>query len=446
MWWVSPGLVSVAARDAWYAVNMPEYYWIETLGCPKNRVDSDKIEGSLLSEGMLPAERPEDADVVVVNTCAFIDEAREESIGAVDSLLELRRSDAKFVVTGCLAARAGQELADAFPTIDLVADVGVPITLSKGPRWQRDTSRNASHRLMDLPRSKPQAPWAYVKIAEGCDRACGFCAIPSFRGPQASRSIESIMDEVVSLDVSEVVLVAQDLASYGNDLGARGALSTLVQKVHAEVTRVRLLYLYPSSLSDGLIETIIGTGTPYFDLSLQHVSPALLRRMRRYGSAQRFLERIEYIRALDPSAVFRSSFILGYPGETEDDHDELLSFLEVADLDWVGFFPYSLEEGTYAAALEDQVPRDLALERLRECAELQDAITTRKRRELISTSVEVLVDAPGVGRSFREAPEIDGIVRIDEELAVGSVVNVDIIASEGPDLLGRRSERERASR
>ncbi len=415
---------------------MPERYWIETLGCPKNQVDSDKIAGSLIADGLAPAANADSADVIVINTCAFIDAARQESIDTIEDFISARRDGARIVVTGCLAARSGEELAAAMPEIEYVADVGVPITLSKGPRWRSDALRTESHRLMDLPRSKPDLPWAYVKIAEGCDRACGFCAIPSFRGPQASRSIDAIVNEVRSLEVSEIVLVAQDLASFGNDRNERGSINELVQTVQSLVDRVRLMYLYPSALTEVLIETIIETGVPYFDLSLQHVSAQLVRRMRRFGNAERFLNRINYIRSIDKAAAFRSSFILGYPGETESDHDELLEFLEAADLDWVGFFPYSAEEGTFAADLEDQVPRELALERLRECAELQDAITARKRRELVSTIQRCLVDTPGVARSFREAPEIDGIIRVDDRIPVGSMSDIEIVAAEGPDLIG----------
>ena len=415
---------------------MPESYWIETLGCPKNQVDSEKISGSLDADGLTPAKSSDVADVVIINTCAFIDAARQESIDTIEAFLAERREGTRVVVTGCLAARAGEELALAMPEIDVVADVGVPILLSKGPRWRSDPLRAQSHRLMDLPRSKPDLPWAYVKIAEGCDRSCGFCAIPSFRGPQVSRTVESIVSEVVALGVREIVLVAQDLASFGNDRDERGSITELVRSVTRLVDRVRLLYLYPASLTDALIEVILESGVPYFDLSLQHVSPPLVRRMRRYGSAERFLKRIDYIRSLDASAAFRSSFILGYPGETEEDHDRLLEFLEAADLDWVGFFPYSQEEGTYSASLDGQVPRQLALERLRECAELQDAITARKRRELVSTTSMCLVDSPGVARSYREAPEIDGIIRVDDRISAGTMTEMEIVSAEGPDLIG----------
>ena len=188
----------------------------------------------------------------------------------------------------------------------------------------------------------------------------------------------------------------------------------------ARVERTRLLYLYPSGLTDELIEAVLATGVPYFDLSLQHVSRPLLASMRRWGDGERFLRRIADIRRAAPDATFRSSFILGYPGETEDDHDLLLQFLEAAQLDWAGFFTFSDEAGTHAAGLADQVPPELALERLRECTELQDAITAARRDALVGQVRQVLVDAPGVGRTVHEAPEIDGVVHLPPELAVGS--------------------------
>jgi ribosomal protein S12 methylthiotransferase len=202
------------------------------------------------------------------------------------------------------------------------------------------------------------------------------------------------------------------------------------------VERTRLLYLYPSGLTDELIDAVLGTGVPYFDLSLQHVSRPLLARMRRWGDGERFLRRIADIRAADPAATFRSSFILGYPGETERDHDLLLQFLAEAQLDWAGFFTFSQEDGTYAAGLPDQVPSALAVERLRECAELQDAITAAKRDRLLGAVLQVLVDAPGRGRTIHEAPEIDGIVHLPLRLRVGDLVAVRITHAEGPDLYG----------
>ena len=409
-------------------------YWIETLGCPKNQVDSEKVAGSLLEQGYHPAESAELADLVVVNTCAFIGPAREESIETILDLSERRHQGARLVVTGCLAARAGEELAEAMPEVDLVADLGVPITLGSGPRWRPNTATVPALDLLELPRRAALSPWAYVKIAEGCDRACGFCAIPSFRGPQRSRDAAAILAEVESLAVPEIVLVAQALASYGRDLGQGAQLASLVRAVGERAEWVRLLYLYPSSLNDELIETIAGTGVPYFDLSLQHVSRPLLRRMRRWGEAERFLERIEKIRQLAPDAALRSSFIFGYPGEDEDDQDRLLEFLRAAQLDWVGLFPFSPEEGTYALGLDRPVPPELAMERLRECAELQDGITASRRDRLVGTEVRVLVDAPGLARSSREAPEIDGVIHVPLELEVGAFTTVRITATEGPDL------------
>jgi ribosomal protein S12 methylthiotransferase len=401
-------------------------YWIETLGCPKNQVDSDKLVGTLLADGLISASAPDTADLVVVNTCAFIEAARQESIETVLSLSSRRRNGAELVVTGCLAERYGDELAAALPEA-VVTGFGVPVTLGAKPSVP-------AFDLLNLPRPRSEAPWAYVKIAEGCDRNCGFCAIPSFRGRQRSRTVDSILAEVDSLDVQEVVLVAQDLASYGRDDHRAGAIVSLVRQVARRVPRTRLLYLYPSELTDGLIDVIGETGVAYFDLSLQHVVKSHLRRMRRWGDGARFIDRIEAIRRRFPDAAFRSSFIVGYPGETEDDHDQLLAFLEEAQLDWAGFFAFCREEGTYAADLPGGVAPELVAERLREVGEVQDAITAAKRVALIGREIDVLVDAPGVGRSHREAPEIDGVIAVPPGVPVGSFARVLVTGAIGPDL------------
>ncbi len=408
-------------------------YWIETLGCPKNQVDSDKLVGTLLADGLEAAESPRDADVVVVNTCAFVEAARQESVDTVLALADARRPGARLVVTGCLAERYGDALSEALPEADQVAGFGVPIELGARLALAPDSDL-ARLDLLNLPRPRPTAPWAYVKVAEGCDRACGFCAIPSFRGRQRSRSDEAILAEVDGLEVAEVVLVAQDLASYGRDDGRPGALVDLIGAVAARVERVRLLYLYPSELNDRLIDAVCATGVAYFDLSLQHVSRPLLRRMRRWGDGRRFLDRIAAIRDREPDAAFRSSFIVGYPGETEDDHDQLLAFLAAAGLDWAGFFPFSPEEGTYALGLDGAVAPELVAERLRELGELQDVITTTRRAALVGRTIEVLVDEPGAGRSHREAPEIDGLVALPREVPVGSLTQVTVTGAAGPDL------------
>jgi ribosomal protein S12 methylthiotransferase len=443
-------------------------YWLQTLGCPKNQVDSDKLVGLLTADGFTPADDPAHADLVVVNTCAFIEEARQESVDTVLELAAARREGARLVVTGCMAERYGAELAEALPEVDLVAGFGEafdgtssaqgatsPVVV-RGRREMSDAVR--SFDLLELPRPASARPWAYVKVAEGCDRLCGFCAIPSFRGLQRSRPVTHVLEEVEQLvagGAREIVLVAQDLASYGRDRRTTGAAAAsdepdiagapivaLTKAVAERAQRTRLLYLYPSGLTDALIDAVLGTGVPYFDLSLQHVSRPHLRRMRRWGDGERFLRRIEDIRRLETSATFRSSFILGYPGETEEDHDALLGFLEAAQLDWAGFFTYSREEGTYADGLADHVPHALALERLRECAELQDAITARRRDEMVGRSFEVLVDAPGTARTVHEAPEIDGVVDVPRTLAPGSLVDVVITEATGTDLVATPAPRE----
>ena len=445
---------------------------METLGCPKNQVDSDKLVGTLTVDGLEAAGSPEAADLVVVNTCAFIEAARQESIDTVLALSEARRPGARLVVTGCMAERYGDELAAALPEVDLVAPFGTALTAPAAPTGTSvptgtpvslvrkpggpDAGRPVpSFDLLNLPRPPAAAPWSYVKVAEGCDRNCGFCAIPSFRGKQRSRSVASILAEVEELGgpdrtLREVVLVAQDLSSFALDrsdrseaggvrpratAGSTRPIVDLVAAVAAEVPWTRLLYLYPSTLDDALVEAILATGVPYFDLSLQHVSRPLIKRMRRWGEGDRFLDRIGSIRKAEPDAAFRSSFIVGYPGETEADHDHLLAWIREARLDWVGFFPFSDEVGTYASGLDGQVPPELVAERLDECTELQDAITAARRESLIGRPVRVLVDRPGEGRTYREAPEIDGIVTVPADLAVGSFADLVVTDADGPDLV-----------
>ena len=415
---------------------MVQRYYIETLGCPKNQVDSDKIAGKLIADGLVATEDASKADVVVVNTCAFIEEARKESIDTMLSLDDTRKRSSRLIVTGCMAERYGDELAEALPEADQVAGFGVPLQLTRKPIAV--TGEIPKFDLLNLPRPKSTSPWAYVKIAEGCDRSCGFCAIPSFRGPQRSRDVASILTEVEQLEVREVVLIAQDLASYGKDrpdeLGA-GSIVQLVRDVAAMADWVRLLYLYPSDLSDELIDAILDTGVPYFDLSLQHASKEHLRRMKRWGDGPRFLERIARIRTLSPDAAFRSNFIVGYPGETEEDHDQLLSFVRDAQLDWCGFFAFSPEDGTHALTLPNRVEEGLMNERLAELRDLQDNISAERRDLLLGETIEVLVDEPGIARSFREAPEIDGVVQVPDHLEVGRFHTVVVDQVFGPDLI-----------
>ncbi len=416
-------------------------YWVETLGCPKNAVDSDKLTAQLRADGLDAAESAADADVVVVNTCAFIEAAREESIEVLLALGGARKTGAKLVATGCMAERYGDELKAALPEADAVvgfagqaaiaARVGLASPSSAGVAVSLSTKPTS---LLDLPRAVPEMPWAYLKVAEGCDRSCAFCAIPTFRGPQRSRQPESIEVEAAALvdgGVRELVLVAQDLAWYGRDVGAPGSLAPLLRRLDQlrarGLERIRLLYLYPSEVHDPLVATMLELPSvvPYFDLSLQHASRPLLRRMRRWGSGDQFLTLIDRIRRDAPDAAFRSSFISGFPGETESMHDEMLSFLDAAQLDWAGFFAYSSEEGTSAAILDGVIDPAVVRERLGELHDVQEPITAAARAALVGASIDVLVDgvdADGgaTGRTYREAPEIDGLVHLDASQATAS--------------------------
>ena len=403
-------------------------FHLVTLGCPKNEVDSEKLAGSLLSDGMEATDDLASADLIVVNTCAFIEEAREESIETILSLDEFRNEDSEIVVTGCLAERYGSELQDVLPEVNRVAGFGVSVSLTK-------KANVPEFDLLNLPRPASIRPWAYLKVAEGCDRACGFCSIPSFRGPQRSRDINSILEEVESLQVKEIVLVAQDLAAYGRDQGVgEKSIIPLIEEITQRVDWVRLLYLYPSELNQQLIDVMCSLTVPYFDLSLQHVSSPLMRRMKRWGDAERFRDLISEIRRNSPSAVFRSNFIVGYPGETEEDQDQLIDFIKEMQLDWCGFFSFSDEEGTYASGLEGKIDRSLIIERLKELSCLQDEITSSKRDALIGERISVLVDSHGVGRTYREAPEIDGVVSVPDSCQVGEFTDLIVKGSLGPDL------------
>ncbi|MFZ4585600.1 MAG: 30S ribosomal protein S12 methylthiotransferase RimO [Acidimicrobiia bacterium] len=442
-------------------------FHVVTLGCPKNAVDSDKVTGTLMADGLTPAQAAEDADVIVVNTCAFIEAARQESIDTVLALADVRRPGSRLVVTGCMAERHGDELAAALPEVDAVVGFGGEAAIGEValgmPTLRTQPTRGGGITdLLDLPRPAPSAPWAYVKVAEGCDRACAFCAIPSFRGKQVSRTPDAILTEARSLvnnGVAELVLVAQDLAWFGRDAGSVDALAELLRDVDTlradGLARVRLLYLYPSEVRDPLVSTMLELPSvvPYFDLSLQHASRPLLARMKRWGSGDVFLEKMQKIRAEQPDAAFRSNFIVGFPGETEADHETLLTFLAEARFDWAGFFPFSREEGTAAASLDGEVPAALAAERLRECSALQDPITESARDALIGATIDVLIDEVHevgagddegeeggdvalVGRTHREAPEIDGVVHVRGAAFArpGTTVHAVVRDALGPDL------------
>jgi ribosomal protein S12 methylthiotransferase len=456
---------------------------IVTLGCGRNEVDSEHTAGLLTSSGFEVVDDPERADAVVVNTCAFIESAKAESIETVLDAAELKEHGrAKAVlVMGCMAERYTEELRAELPEADAVvpfADYArlpallrgdpeaVPATGTASPPAAAPSPtaarllppvRRALPLVFPTPpgaafpaRPAPRGPVALVKLAEGCDRDCSFCAIPSFRGRFRSRLPTEVLDEVAWLagkGVSEIGLVAENSTSYGKDLGGREALVRLLRDLATieGLRRVRLNYLQPDEITPGLLEEMAANPVvcSYFDLSLQHASAAVLRRMRRGGSRDAFLELVGRIRALDPDAAFRSNFIIGFPGERRADVRELEDFLEQARLDWVAFFPYSPEDGTAALALDGRVAASTARARVERLQELQDRVVAEVQAGWVGRRLEMLVervepDGAAEGRSFREGIDSDGIVRVEGAAApVGDYIEVEVVAAEGPELIAR---------
>ncbi|MDX1468793.1 MAG: 30S ribosomal protein S12 methylthiotransferase RimO [Acidimicrobiia bacterium] len=424
--------------------------WLTTLGCAKNQVDSEKVSAMLAEAGYVWAESPETADVVMTNTCAFIEEARAESVETILELENRKAPHARSVVLGCMAQRFGTEVSDALPEVDAVLGLDrygdLVTTLDRLTAWEpvRIRPRPVMDILHATGRPEPHLPYAYVKVAEGCNKPCTFCAIPLIRGKQRSRRPHEIREEVELLaagGVREVVLVAQDLAAYGRDIDAPGGLADLLEYIGDVdgLHTLRVLYLHPREINQRLLEAVVAHPrvAPYFDLSLQHVAGSLLRKMKRPGDAVKHSALIQRIRMLEPAAALRSSFIVGFPGESEADVDQLSDFLEIVGLDWAGFFPYSAEPGTPAAEMEDQLPRESVMERLRHLSTVQEEVTTARNEELIGTVGRVLVDQVEdglpVGRSYRQAPEIDGVVRLDRG-DPGEVLDVEYVGAYGHDL------------
>jgi ribosomal protein S12 methylthiotransferase len=428
--------------------------FIRTLGCPKNETDSEHLRGLLEADGYTRAPDPESADVVIVNTCSFIDAARRESIDAILEEISRRRDGQKVVVSGCLVERYGKELADELPEVDAFMSLG-----SYGRATEIVEAARRGARLMCFDAGKvplgielrpaPQGPSTFVKISEGCDRVCSFCAIPEIRGPHRSRPMEAITGEVswlVANGVKEVVLVAQDMSLYGRDLYGTWQLPALLRRL-GEIDGLlwlRMLYQYPRYVNDALLDAVgdSSPAVPYFDLSLQHASGKLVRKMRRWGDADRFLALIDKIRSRFPDASLRSAFIVGFPGETEGDVEELASFLPAARLDWAGFFPYSREEGTEAGAfVRNRVAERQIARRAEVLAEIQNEIAEKKRLELVGSEVDVLIeDRDGVkvtGRTWREAPEVDAEVTVSgaRGVRVGDVLRARVTATDGLDLV-----------
>ena len=424
--------------------------WLTTLGCAKSQVDSDKITAQLAGAGYREAAVIEQADVVMINTCAFIEAARRESIETVLDAAGRKREGAKVVVVGCMAQRYESDLARTLPEVDDVVGLDrygdLVDRVDALAEWQPIRLVSSPMDILtDVRRPAPSTPFAYVKVAEGCDKACSFCAIPQFRGRQRSRAEANIHSEVVDLadeGVSEIVLVAQDLAAYARDMDSPGGIVDLLRSLSdiEGLQRLRLLYLYPREISDQLIAEMAHNPlvAPYFDLSLQHASARLLRAMKRPGSGEDHLELIARIRSATEAAALRSSFIIGFPGETEGDVDELADFIETARLDWAGFFPFSAEEGTSAADLPGRVPEEEAMERLRRLQAIQDEMTTERNAEQVGRRLRVVVDTiedgSVVARSHREAPEIDGVILLDEG-GQGDWLDVEVTGAYGQELV-----------
>lgn len=502
---------------------------VVTLGCARNEVDSEELAGRLADGGWVLVEDAGDADVAVVNTCGFVEQAKKDSIDALLEASDLKENGRtqKVVAVGCLAERYGKELADQLPEADAVLgfdsytdmsshlrailagstpEVHTPgdrrrlLPLSPVDRQAASTGvalpghgADAVHhgvaQVPDLPEgvapdSGPRVvrrrldgrPWAPLKIASGCDRRCAFCAIPAFRGSFVSRRPADVLAEarwLVDQGVREVFLVSENSTSYGKDLGDLRLLESLVESL-GEVEglpRIRVSYLQPAEIRPGLIETLLAVPTvvPYFDISFQHASEPVLRRMRRFGSTEAFLALVEQIRAIRPDAGIRSNVIVGFPGETEDDVAELERFLTAARLDVVGVFGYSDEDGTEAEGYADKVDEDVVAERVARVQSLVDELMAQRAEERVGSVVEVLVesveradgDSAGdtdagadaevevqgvggevevVGRSPFQGPDVDGVTLLSYADGatlprVGDLVRATVVASEGVDLV-----------
>jgi ribosomal protein S12 methylthiotransferase len=467
-----------------------------SLGCPKNLVDGEVMLGLAQQAGHALTPRAEEADVVVVNTCAFIDRAKQESVDAILEIAELKKSGSlkRLIVTGCLAERYRDELQTQIPEIDTVLGTGevpkivgalgtvpdfgtvpesgtvpqngtvpqsVPATLY---RRRPDSHQPLAGRTelpsyiydADTPRvlATPRH-FAYVKVAEGCDYQCAFCIIPRLRGHYRSRSADSIVREAESLaarGVRELILISQDTTFYGIDRGDKGALGALLRRLNAVdgLEWIRLLYLYPTTIDDRMLDAMAECEkvVKYIDLPLQHASDTVLKRMRRPGTRAGYERLLDRVRRRVPGAALRTTFIVGFPGETEADVDELASFLDAIRFDHVGVFTYSHEEGTAAGKLDDDVPASVKQKRRDRLMGLQKKIVRRAQKARIGSRVPVLVDGPStehelvlVGRLPWQAPEIDSQVFLTDcdpsSLPAGSLVEAEIVAARGYDLVAR---------
>ena len=454
---------------------------IVTMGCARNEVDSEELAGRLAADGWTLVEDVESAEVAVVNTCGFIESAKKDS---VDALLEANSlkghgTTRAVVAVGCMAERYGKELAEALPEADAILgfddyqDISARLqSIVSGNAHTPHTPRDRRALLPIAPVERAQArddafqsavgaggslfrkrlgsaPWAPLKIASGCDRRCSFCAIPYFRGSFISRRPTEILQEATWLGqngVSELFLVSENTTSYGKDLGDL----KLMEKILHEFTeipgieRVRLSYLQPAEMRPSLLQAMIETEkvAPYFDLSFQHASPSVLRRMRRFGGSEQFLHLITQIRALSPEAGIRSNFIVGFPGETQDDFDELANFITAAKLDAVGIFGYSDEDNTEALNLAEKVADEVIRERVESLSSLADEMVSIRAAGRIGEKVRVLIEDEELqeGRAAHQGPEVDGTTSfIGTDFTVGEYIDAVIVDSMGADLVAEVS-------
>ena len=429
-----------------------------SLGCPKNRVDSEIMLGTAGDEGYEHTSEAELADVIVVNTCGFIESAKKESIDTILEMAEHKKNGRcrKLVVTGCLSQRYAGDLAAGLPEVDHF------LGSSDMPKIRQVLRDDAERMLVGNPADwvvsatdprtlSTRGASAYVKIAEGCNRSCSFCVIPQLRGKQRSRSIEDVVREVeglVARGVLEINLVSQDTVSYGRDLGERQSLTELVRRV-ADVPGLRwlrLFYLYPEKLDDGLVELLAEHPTvlPYIDMPLQHAADGMLKRMRRGHGGKRLYDLVERLRTRIPGLTFRTAFIVGHPGETEAEFEALVSFVEWAEFDRVGVFRYSDEDQVRSFGMEGKVLARTSYNRARRLMAAQRKISRRRNKAYVGRRLEVLVEGPSeesdlvmVGRHPGQAPEIDGCVYLSGGLTEpGSIVQVQVSQSTDYDLLG----------
>lgn len=441
---------------------MTKYYKVVTLGCPKNSVDSEQMKGYFSKSGFLAADEFSQANIILINTCGFIEEARRESI---DTILELGRWKEKgncesLIVTGCMVQKYADELAEHLPEVDYFLGTGdvakLPIILSSlESGHQRITVGDPNSYLFDdeLPRVPEEIRhYAYLKIAEGCSNYCSYCVIPSMKGKYRSRKLEAIIKEAVELStrgVKELILVAQDTTLYGIDIYGRYMLSELLRELCKieSIHWIRLLYCYPNHISDELLETIKNEPKVcnYLDIPLQHISDRILRDMNRAINRNKIEELIARIRSFLPDITLRSTFIIGFPGETAQEFQELCSFIKDIGFDRAGFFAYSREKDTPAGEMPRQIPSGIKQKRVERVTKIQEKLLSSKQAAFVGKAVKVIVDGPSIdyaplweGRTEGDAPEIDGVVYFLPQALVkpGDIIIIQVSHSLEFSLMG----------